>query len=262
MGLFCEKGTVLLLTRKENTEIIPMSGGVTDWIRLNVGGEIIITSRETLCKDGDSMLAKMFGTWPASRKDHTGAFLLDLDPNYFRPILNYLRYGVVPLDHGVSLDGIEATARFLQVKGVLENMEKQKQKKGSDRKYNNVMILACRFASWIGLSGYVPKSLPQKFKFTGSRKYGNQWELFSHSNELVALILNDLISSGWWVVSESAGGAHGDISVYQSYLLANDDVLDLAAPSADLIEKIASGARSPTPNLISNIINNQNSNNI
>lgn len=106
------------------------------------------------------------------------------------------------------------------------------------------MMLACRFASWIGLSGAVPLSVPAKFKFSATRKYGNQYELFSHSNELVALILNHLISLGYWVievscprksfsfvlfsssllsrVQSSAGGAGGEVSVYQSYLLASD----------------------------------------
>jgi hypothetical protein len=123
----------------------------------------------------------------------------------------------------------------------LRLLEEKRLAPGARRKYQNVMMLACRFASWIGLSGAVPLSVPQKFKFTATRKYGNQWELFSHSNELVALILNHLISMGYWVIESSAGGAGGDVSVYQSYLLASDNApVDLAIKS-DLL--VASGGR-------------------
>ena len=71
-------------------------------------------------------------------------------------------------------------------------------------------MLACRFASWIGLSGAVPISVPVKFKFSATRKYGNQYELFSHSNELVALILNHLISLGYWVIEVRRRKKKGD----------------------------------------------------
>ena len=66
----------------------------------------------------------------------------------------------------------------------------------------------------------------------------------SHSNELVALILNHLISLGWWVISDSAGGAGGDISVYQSYLLASDNP-DVAINSDLFVNIAGSGMRSP-----------------
>ena len=267
LGMFAEKGQSMYLSKREALEMVVPDDPSVDWIRLNVGGTHLVTSRTTLCQDSDSMLAKMFGAkWPASRTDETGAFMLDLDVRYFAPILNYLRWGTLALDPGVSEQGVRETAKFLQVTGVLKSLDAQHEEQLAEptRKYHNVMMLACRFASWIGLSGAVPLSVPQKFKvclfslflwvssharglqFSATRKYGNQWELFSHSNELVALILNHLISMGWWVISSSAGGAGGDISVYQSYLLASDnaDVVDLAINS-DLFV-FASGMRSPT----------------
>ncbi len=208
-------------------------------MRLNVGGTAMVVSRATLCRDPDSMLARMFGSWQPSRTDESGATLLDLDARYFGTVVNFLRFGSLALDPGVSAEGVRATAAFLQVKGVLAGLRAMEEKKlvaGPQRKYQNVMMLACRFASWIGLSGAVPLSVPQKFKFSATRKYGNQWELFSHSNELVALILNHLISMGYWVIESSAGGAGGDVSVYQSYLLASDNApVDLAIKSDLLV---------------------------
>ena len=56
------------------------------WVKLNVGGGMLETTRETLTKFPDSQLAEMV------RNTKKGDDLrLDLDPEYFRPILNWLR---------------------------------------------------------------------------------------------------------------------------------------------------------------------------
>ena len=55
-------------------------------IKLNVGGEMMETTRETLTKFPDSRLAEMVNS---SKDDEV--FFLDLDPDYFRPVLNWLR---------------------------------------------------------------------------------------------------------------------------------------------------------------------------
>ena len=57
------------------------------WVKLNVGGEIFETTRETLNKFPDSRLAEMVNS---SKKDDD-VLRLDLDPNYFHPVLNWLR---------------------------------------------------------------------------------------------------------------------------------------------------------------------------
>jgi len=92
------------------------------------------------------------------------------------------------------------------------------------------MILASRLASWIGLSGAVEISVAQKYNFKNTRKYGNQWELFSHSHELVAMILNDLTSLGWNCITTAAGGAN-EVSVYHSFILVADSKGRFASPN-------------------------------
>ena len=51
------------------------------------------------------MLAKMFGSDWESEKDETGAYLIDRSPDYFAPILNFLRCGQIILDNKVNPEG-------------------------------------------------------------------------------------------------------------------------------------------------------------
>lgn len=95
------------------------SNSVTDWIRLNVGGRIFTTSRSTLlAKEPLSMLARMFADdnnvylMNPSVTDANGAFMIDRSPEYFEPILNYLRHGVVVLDTQVNPRGVLEEALF------------------------------------------------------------------------------------------------------------------------------------------------------
>lgn len=92
---------------------------VSDWITLNVGGKHFTTSRSTLsAKEPLSMLARMFADdnnmylMKPSVTDETGAYLIDRSPEYFEPILNYLRHGNVVLDNHVNPKGVLEEAIF------------------------------------------------------------------------------------------------------------------------------------------------------
>ncbi|CAL8465005.1 g4540 [Coccomyxa elongata] len=68
-------------------------------VSLNVGGRKFTSSRDTICKDSLSMLARMFdANWAGkNRTDDKGRVFIDRDPEHFGLILNFLRDGVCVL---------------------------------------------------------------------------------------------------------------------------------------------------------------------
>ncbi|KAM4676214.1 BTB/POZ domain-containing protein KCTD9 isoform 2-T2 [Discoglossus pictus] len=103
-----------------------LTGGHTDWLTLNVGGRYFTTTRSTLVsKEPDSMLSHMFSNRDAwgNKKDHRGAFLIDRSPEYFEPILNYLRHGQLIVNDGVNLLGVLEEAKFFGIDSLIEHLE-------------------------------------------------------------------------------------------------------------------------------------------
>ena len=90
-------------------------------------GQLFLTSRATLLKAPDSMLFKLFaGESMPSAKDEQGAFLIDRTPEYFKPILNYLRTGELVIDSGVNVKGVLAEAKFFGVQSLIDQYEESK----------------------------------------------------------------------------------------------------------------------------------------
>eukprot|EP01113_Clastostelium_recurvatum_P032455 TRINITY_DN4175_c0_g1_i4.p1 TRINITY_DN4175_c0_g1~~TRINITY_DN4175_c0_g1_i4.p1 ORF type:complete len:426 (-),score=112.81 TRINITY_DN4175_c0_g1_i4:34-1311(-) len=98
------------------------SGSSRDWVTLNVGGRIFSTTRSTLTRHSDSMLATMFGEHWNSSRDAAGSYLIDRTPEYFAPILNFLRCGILVIDDGVNPEGVLQEATFFNITPIMERL--------------------------------------------------------------------------------------------------------------------------------------------
>lgn len=101
-----------------------------EWILLNIGGKIFSTTRSTLvAKEPNSMLARMFATENdnsmilPSPKDKNGAFLIDRSPEYFEPILGFLRHGQLIVDRNVNPQGVLEEAKFYGITSLIPELE-------------------------------------------------------------------------------------------------------------------------------------------
>uniref|UniRef100_A0A8C8MHJ8 BTB/POZ domain-containing protein KCTD9 n=1 Tax=Oncorhynchus tshawytscha TaxID=74940 RepID=A0A8C8MHJ8_ONCTS len=97
----------------------------TDWLTLNIGGRLFTTTRSTLVsKEPESMLARMFrekDVW-GNKQDERGAYLIDRSPEYFEPILNYLRHGQLIINEGINLLGVLEEARFFGIEQLADQI--------------------------------------------------------------------------------------------------------------------------------------------
>ncbi|XP_040450648.1 BTB/POZ domain-containing protein KCTD17 isoform X2 [Falco naumanni] len=97
-------------------DIPPPTGTQAKWVRLNVGGTVFLTTRQTLCREQKSFLCRLCqGEELQSDRDETGAYLIDRDPTYFGPILNFLRHGKLVLDKDMAEEGVLEEAEFYNI---------------------------------------------------------------------------------------------------------------------------------------------------
>lgn len=121
-----------------------------EWITLNIGGKLFTTTKTTLTqKDPMSMLAKMFTERSRSftvtgeetefriqpsQQDSTGAFLIDRNPTYFEPILDYLRHGELIINSNINAAGVLEEARFYGIESIVSILEEKVLRKGKLQK--------------------------------------------------------------------------------------------------------------------------------
>jgi hypothetical protein len=88
----------------------PPKSDMRGWVTLNVGGTCFLTTKSTLCKEPASFLCRLVQDDPElpSAKDENGAYLIDRDPSYFPPILNFLRHGKLIINKHVAEEGLQS----------------------------------------------------------------------------------------------------------------------------------------------------------
>ncbi|XP_047233980.1 BTB/POZ domain-containing protein KCTD5 isoform X7 [Girardinichthys multiradiatus] len=96
--------------------INPNGGNNSKWVRLNVGGTVFLTTRQTLLKEQTSFLYRLCQQQDLhSDTDETGAYVIDRDPTYFGPILNYLRHGKLVYNKELAEEGVLEEAEFYNI---------------------------------------------------------------------------------------------------------------------------------------------------
>ena len=107
---------------------------MSEWILLNVGGTKLLTKWSVLTSQEDSVLAKMFEHGGSMlKRDRDGAFLIDSNPDYFKPILQFLRRGEVIIDPGVNPKGVLLEAKHFKVKAMVSRLEAMSMERKEDR---------------------------------------------------------------------------------------------------------------------------------
>jgi len=114
--------------------------GQQEWVRLNVGGTQFTTTKSTLSKDPKSFFHRLInqggddgaGGGLESHRDRDGAYLIDRDPSYFAPILNYLRHGRLVMDKHVQEEGVLEEAEFYNVTGLIDQVKDRIRKRDDE----------------------------------------------------------------------------------------------------------------------------------
>ncbi|XP_069380255.1 BTB/POZ domain-containing protein KCTD9a isoform X1 [Paralichthys olivaceus] len=124
--LYVSEGDPFIGPQDEAKVRSDLHGAQTDWLTLNIGGRLFTTTRSTLVsKEPESMLAHMFrekDVW-GNKQDEHGAYLIDRSPEYFEPILNYLRHGQLIINEGINIRGVLEEARFFGIEQLAEQLE-------------------------------------------------------------------------------------------------------------------------------------------
>ena len=91
----------------------------SDPIKLNIGGQIFMTSLSTLTRDSKSMLASMFSGRFDLKPGEDGSYFIDRDPTHFCYILNYLRTGEVILpEDSIARRRLQLEAAFFNIQAI------------------------------------------------------------------------------------------------------------------------------------------------
>jgi len=113
------------------------------WVHLNVGGRVFATTKSTLSKDPKSFFHRLINATQdendssssvimESHRDHNGAYLIDRDPAYFAPVLNYLRHGRLVIDKHVEEEGVLEEAEFYNVTGLIDLVKERIRRRDED----------------------------------------------------------------------------------------------------------------------------------
>ncbi|VDI43059.1 Hypothetical predicted protein, partial [Mytilus galloprovincialis] len=113
-------------------------GRISEWVKLNVGGTTFMSTRTTLCRDPKSFLYRLVQEEPDlnTDKDENGAFLIDRDPTYFGPVLNYLRHGKLVINKDLAEEGVLEEAEFYNITELIKLVKEKLKERDAKQNQN------------------------------------------------------------------------------------------------------------------------------
>ncbi|KAI1710742.1 BTB/POZ domain-containing protein [Ditylenchus destructor] len=188
----------------------------SEWIRLNVGGKIFQTTKDTLSRHPDTFLARLANGDLPSDKDDTGAILIDRSYEHFDTILNFFRSGVVNLDRNEkAMKELLSEADFYNIQPLVDQIRKAM---GTGPNRAEMVIVSKLKPSEAGL-GYllmsekrddyeVLQALRQKFEISDTSDCYIIKRIFDCQNHL-ALMYIELILRSFGFVKEEISREEG-----------------------------------------------------
>lgn len=177
------------------------------WVRLNVGGTVFLTTKQTLCQEPNSFLCRLCQeSQLLSETDETGAFLIDRDPSYFGAILRYLRYGKLVIDKNVSIEGVLEEAEFYNIASLVKIIhEKIKEAEANKTQQKHVYrVLQCQEAEL----AQMVSTMSDSWKFEQLVNVGSPYSYSSEGQaEFLCVVSRELQSKVKICGSEACGTA-------------------------------------------------------
>ena len=134
-----ENGPQTCKTNTTNSKLESNSQGRTsEWVKLNVGGTTFMSTRTTLCRDPKSFLFRLVQEELDlnTDKDENGAFLIDRDPTYFGPVLNYLRHGKLVINKDLAEEGVLEEAEFYNITELIKLVKERVKERDAKQSQN------------------------------------------------------------------------------------------------------------------------------
>ena len=100
-------------------------------LNLNVGGFVYTTTLNTITRDPNSMLGRMFSGRQKIAKDSKGNYFIDRDGSLFRHVLNFLRTRELCLPQPFDeFEQLSAEAEFYQVGDLIKAIQTRREGRG------------------------------------------------------------------------------------------------------------------------------------
>ncbi|XP_075689882.1 BTB/POZ domain-containing protein KCTD17 isoform X2 [Rhinoderma darwinii] len=193
------------------------------WVRLNVGGTVFLTTKQTLCQEPNSFLCRLCQeSQLLSETDETGAFLIDRDPSYFGAILRYLRYGKLVIDKNLAIEGVLEEAEFYNIASLVKIIH-EKMEEAEVNKKHVYRVLQCQEAEL----AQMVSTMSDSWKFEQLMNVGSPYNYSSEGQpEFLCVVSRELQNKLKICVNEACSTAQSfDIQQDEENVLNPDYIL-------------------------------------